>query len=197
MAMIEIDESEFHRLQRLSSTVAKIAGNPNAKLLLQQAHKTVDANALTPELDEQEKKKAADGEWQKKFETLQAEIQADREKRDSDKKLDALTAKFNEDRKALLGEGYTPQFIEALEKEMTEKGIPSHEIALAWYLKKNPPPEIAAPRGFGSFDFTAPPKEEETFIKELFMSKGDNDTAVLKAAGEAIADVRQHAPARR
>ncbi len=193
MATIEIDEAEFTSLKKVRDTVAKIATTPEAKRLLQKAHKLVDPNALTPDLDADEAKSKEQTEWQKKFEELQTSIQADKEKRESDANLAALNTKFEAGRKRLREQRYTQEGIEAVEKFMQERGIPDHEIAAAYLEKQNPPQEVMNPRAFGSFNFVEPPKDDDTFLKALLDSKGDDDSAVLKAAVEAVGDLRGNA----
>ena len=75
---------------------------------------------------------------------------------------------------------------------MKKKVVELEGLALDWavaYIEKTmPAPEIASPRGFGSWDFASPPKEDEKFIKGLFDSHGENDQLVLN---EALATVRE------
>ena len=193
MPMIEIDESEFANLRRVRDTVAKIAAVPEGKRLIQKAHKLVDPNAITPDLDADEAKAKEQTEWQKKFEELQTTIQTKEEKREADANLASLNAKFEAGRSKLKDQRYTKEGIEAVEKFMAERGIPDHEIAAAYLEKQNPPQEIMSPRAFGSFNFIEQPKDEDAFLKALLDSKGDDDGAVLQAAVEAVGDLRGHA----
>jgi hypothetical protein len=190
MATVEIDESELANFKRIRDTIAKINSDPDGKKLLQRAHKKVDPTALTPDLDADEKEAAAKTEWQKKFEELQASIHADKEKRDNDANLAALNTKFEAGRKALREQRYTKEGIEAVEKFMEERGIPDHLVAAAYLEKQNPPQEVMSPRAFGGFNFIEPPKEDDTFLKQMLDSKGDNDGAVLQAAVQAVGELR-------
>lgn len=190
MAKIEVDESEFQRLEGIRATVAKIASLPEGKRLIQKAHKLVDPNALTPDLDADEAKNSQNSEWQKKFEELQTTVQADRDKREADANLAAANARWESGRRALRESGWTPQGIEGVEKLMQEKGIADHEVAAAYIEKTQGPNEIVTPRAFGGFDWLEPPKEGDEFLKSLLDNRGEADGAVLKAASEAIRDVR-------
>lgn len=190
MPMIEVDEEQFKTLQRVRETIAKINGNPEGKKFLQRAHKLVDPNALTPDLDEDEKKTKIESDWQKKFEELQSSIQADKEKREQDANLAALNSKFEAGRAKLREQRYTQEGIEAVEKFMQERGIADHEVAAAYLEKQNPPQEVMNPRAFGNFNFIEQPKDEDKFLKSLLESKGEDDNAVLKAAVEAVGEMR-------
>ena len=190
MATIEIDEGEFANLKRIRETVAKIAAVPEGKKLMQKAHKLVDPNAVTPDLDEDEKKIAAQTEWQKKFEDLQSKIDAKDAEREKNEKLASLNSKMESGRRALRDAGWTKEGIEGVEKLMEDKGILDHEIAAAFIEKQNPPQEVMSPRAFGGFNFVEQPKDEDAFLKALLDSKGDDDNAVLRAAADAVSDLR-------
>ena len=190
MATIEIEEAEFKNLNRIRDTIAQIGAVPEGKRLLQKAHKLVDPKALTPELDEDENKAKVTTEFEKKFNDLQAKIEADKAEREKNESLASLNAKFEAGRKALRDQRYTKEGIEAVEKFMDERGIPDHAIAAAYLEKQNPPQESMSPRAFGSFNFIEPPKDDDAFLKALLESKGDDDSAVLKAAVEAVGDLR-------
>lgn len=193
MALIEIDENEFRNLAKIRETVAKIAAVPEGKRLIQKAHKLVDPNALTPDLDADELKIKENSELQKKFDELQASIVADKAEREKNEKLGALNAKMEAGRKALKDAGWTKEGIEGVEKLMEEKGILDHEIAAAYIERQNPPQEVMSPRAFGGFNFIEQPKDEDAFLKALLDSKGDDDNAVLKAAVEAVGEIRHGA----
>ena len=190
MATVEIDEAEFANLKRVRDTVAKIAAQPEGKKLMQKAHKLVDPNAVTPDLDEDEKKIAAQTEWQKKFEDLQSKIDAKDAEREKNEKLASLNSKMESGRRALRDAGWTKEGIEGVEKLMEDKGILDHEIAAAFIEKQNPPQEVMSPRAFGGFNFVEQPKDEDAFLKALLDSKGDDDNAVLRVAADAVSDLR-------
>ena len=190
MATIEIDEGEFANLKRIRETVAKIAAVPEGKKLMQKAHKLVDPNAVTPDLDEDEKKIAAQTEWQKKFEDLQSKIDAKDAEREKNEKLASLNSNMESGRRALRDAGWTKEGIEGVEKLMEDKGILDHEIAAAFIEKQNPPQEVMSPRAFGGFNFVEQPKDEDAFLKALLDSKGDDDNAVLRTAVDAVSDLR-------
>jgi hypothetical protein len=193
MPVIEVDEEEFKTLGRIRETVAKIAKDPEGKLLLQKAHKKVDPNAVTPDLDETEKLTATTSEWEKKFNELQTKIDTDKAEREKNEKLASLNAKMEAGRKALRDAGWTKEGIEGVEKLMEEKGILDHEIAAAYVERQNPPQEVMSPRAFGGFNFVEQPKDDDAFLKALLDSKGDDDNAVLKAAVDAVGEMRHGA----
>ena len=193
MATIEIDESELGNLKKIQATIAKISTNPEGKRLLQKAHKLIDPNAVTPDLDADAEKEKLTGEMGTQVAELKAQIAADKAEREKNDNLAALNSKFEAGRAALRDQRYTAEGIEAVEKFMNERGIPDHLVAAAYLEKQNPPQEVMNPRAFGSFNFVEPPKDDDTFLKALLDSKGDDDSAVLKAAVEAVGDLRGNA----
>ena len=197
MATVEVDENVFRAGERLRETLGKIASNPSAKKLLEQAHKLIDANAVTPELDKDEAERKRSGEWEAKFSELQKKVDEDTAKRDKDARLAALNAKFEAGRLALRDAGWTKDAIEGVEKLMEEKGIVDHEIAAAYIEKQSPPADVLSPRSYGAFEFLEPPKEDDHFLKALLKTRGDADGAVIRRAGEAIAEIRNSQPRRR
>jgi len=190
MATIEIDESELGNLKKIQATIAKISTNPEGKRLLQKAHKLIDPNAVTPDLDADAEKEKLTGEMGTQVAELKAQIAADKAEREKNESLAALNKKWNEGQQALRDQRYTPEGIAAVEKFMDERGIPDHLVAAAYLEKQNPPQEIMSPRAFGGFNFVEQPKDEDAFVKALLESKGDDDNAVLKAAAEAIGEIR-------
>ena len=190
MATVEIDELQLKNMERVRETLAKINSNPEGKRLLQKAQKLIDPNAITPDLDADDAKAKVDTEWQKKFEELQASIQADKEKRDNDAALAQANSKWEDGRKSLRDRGYTPEGIEAVEKQMQEKGIANHVIMANHLEKENPPQDVLTPRAFGSFNFVEQPKEDDDFLKSMLTSRGNDDNAVIKQAAEAINEIR-------
>lgn len=190
MATIEVDENEFKDLQRLKATLGKMRVNKDALVYLQRAHKLIDPNAITAELDEIEAKSKEKSELQKSLDEIKAEIQADKEKRENDANLAKFNAKFEAGRQALRERRYTPEGIAAVEKKMEEMGVADHVLVADHLEKQMPPQEVMTPRAFGGFDFFTPPKDEEEFTKKLLESKGNDDNAVLKAALGAIQETR-------
>ena len=76
MATIEIDESELGNLKKIQATIAKISTNPEGKRLLQKAHKLIDPNAVTPDLDADAEKEKLTGEMGTQVAELKAQIAA-------------------------------------------------------------------------------------------------------------------------
>src|ERR1700733_7794528 len=190
MATIEVDESELGHLKKIQATLAKINADPEGKRLLQKAHKKIDPQAITPDLDADAEKEKLTTDTTTKIAELEAKILADKAEREKNESLAALNKKFEDGRAELRKQRYTPEGIEAVEKFMQERGIPDHLVAAAYLEKQNPPQEILSPRAFGGFNFVEPPKDDDAFLKALLDSKGDDDGAVLRAAADAVGDLR-------
>src|SRR5262245_12557390 len=133
MPNVEIDEEELRRLHTLRNTVAAVAKNPIAKLKLQEATKIAFPEAVTPDLDDKVAQYKAEKELRDEIAALRKEVTDEREKRDTDAKLDKFASDHATGLKKLRDQGYTDAGIEAIDKLMKEKGITDHDIAVAYY----------------------------------------------------------------
>ena len=188
---VEVDEEDLVRSEQLRNTLGAIMRNPKAKLLAQQAHKLVDPNAITPELDAATAQNDSISGAEKKIN----EFIAAQEKRDADKaeadRLAKLNSDFESGRRSLKSQKWTDDGIKKLEEFMEQKGILDHEIAAAAFEKLHPPPTPVTPGGSGSWNFLDLPTEgADADLQKLIESKGENSALIDKMAHEAINEVR-------
>src|ERR1700719_3801302 len=106
MPKIEVDEEQVRQDAKLRETVAKMLADPQAKRLVQQAHKLVDPNAVTPDLDREEAIKEPVGKLEEKLNTLQKSIDDDKSAREAKAKLDALSTSIESGLDALRRQGW-------------------------------------------------------------------------------------------
>ena len=190
MAMVEVDEEELRRSSVLRATVAKILQDPKAKRLMEQAHKMVDKDAVTPALDTEEKIEAAVGSTKAEIEALKKELAADREKREHEAKVSAFQKSIDDGFSKLEAEGWMPDGIAAVRKLMEEKGIADPAIAAAYYEKTHPPAAPVAGGG-GPWNFLdAKTNDADADWKKLIETKGESDAIVDKMARDALNDMR-------
>lgn len=143
---VEIDEVEYNRQQAIISTLTKVAQHPKGKLLLQKAHKEVDPNAITPDLDRESAENDRVAAVEKKFEEYKAEQEKLRAEAEKKQSLDALNSKIENGLSRLRREHrLTDEGVEAIRKLMEEEGIVNPDTAFAVFEKRQPPPMPAMP----------------------------------------------------
>ena len=147
MASIEVDEEEVRASRTLRQTLSKVLANPKAKLLMQQAHKMVDATAITPELDQAALVTEPVLEMQKRLDDMEKTRKEEKAEAEKNAKLNAITGSIEAGKARLRRDGWTDEGIAGVEKIMDEKGILDPEIAAAYFEKLHPPQQIAASSG--------------------------------------------------
>lgn len=191
MAMIEIDEEQVRRDSALRATVAKILANPKSKRLMEEAHKMVDPDAVTPTLEAEKALEAAVGATKAEIAELKTQMAKDKQDREDREKLAALDAKVEKGFAKLRGQGVTEEGIAGVRKLMEDEGIVNPEIAWAHFEKLHPPATPVAPSGQGGWNFLDQPNVEgDADLKKLIETKGESSGLVDKMAREALAEVR-------
>lgn len=195
---IEIDEEEYNRLQRTAATLGKIASNPKAKALVEQAHKLVDPEAKTPTLDQQQPLLEAVETVNKTIADFTKAQQERDAKADSDRKLNELKAQQDASWRELRADRtWTDDGLKKVQEYMETKGLLDPKDAAALFLRDNPPPPPATPGGTGGWDFisgTAASGDDD--MKKLIESKGENNQLLDKMSREALMEIRGQGPRR-
>jgi hypothetical protein len=189
MPKIEIDEDEFNRLNALRGVAAKIVANPAAKKLLEQAHKTVDPNAVTPTLDAEASINNPIEELRKEFRETVGQLTKSQEEKERQARINEIASKQSTDKANLRKEGYTDEGVKAVEKIMEEKGLLDVMDAVAIFERNNPPPTPATP-GVGSWGFSDMNGESDKNIQDLITTRGQNDQIADRMAREALNEFR-------
>lgn len=196
MPKVEIEEDELQRLNRVQNTLRTIVGNPKAKVLLEQAHKLVDPQAVTPELDRINEIKEPVSAVEKKLDEFIAAQKTEREEREKKEKLDALSQKYEQQKQQLLsgaltGERWTDEGVKKLEAFMQERGIIDFDIAVPAFERLHPPPPPATPSST-RWDFTeVGTGDADKDIKALLESRGNNEILTDKMAHDALREHRE------
>lgn len=199
MPKIELDEEEYNRLLKTQGTLAKIAENPKARVLVEQAHKLVDPTAKTPTLDANAPMETAleavnktISDFTKKQEDREAAEKADRE-------LTALKNRQDDGWNRLRGDrSWTAEGLKKVEAYMSEKGILDPEDAAALVLRDNPPPPPAMPGGTGAWNFLGDVSNDgDNDIKKLIEKRGEDEGLLHKMSQAALSEVRGVNGARR
>ncbi len=191
MPMVEVDEEQLRRDSTLRQTIAKILGDPKAKRLMEQAHKMVDKEAVTPALDADQHIEQATAKTREELDALRKEISDDKAKREQETRLNALNKSVEDGISRLRQQGWTDEGITAVRKLMEDKGIVDPEIAAAYHEKTNPPPSPVNPNGQGGpWNFIEAAVDGDADWKKLIETKGESDTLVDKMARDALSDAR-------
>ena len=188
---IEVDEEQLLQDKKLRDTVATMMRHPKAKLLVQEAHKMVDPNAVTPDLDQAKIAYEPVQELSKKFDEFVAETKKEKTEREAADKLAKLNTDYEKGRSGLKAQKWTDDGIKKLEEFMEQKGILDHEIAAAAFEKLHPPQTPVVPGGSGAWNFMEMPTDgADADLKKLIESKGENNLLIDKMAHDAINEVR-------
>lgn len=194
---IEVDEEQLLQDVRLRNVLAKAMAHPEAKVLLQRAHKLVDANAITPDLDDKGNAKDPLQPALDRVAALEAKLTTDAAEREKKERLDALQASIAAGLRTLRQEGWTEDGIKAVEKIMEEKGLIDPSIAAAYYEKQHPPQELMTPGSTGAWNFMELQNDTSEDLKKLIETKGESTPLLDKMAYDALKEVRGEVQRRR
>lgn len=188
--MPEIDEVELRGLHKLKQTVQTIIANPAAKKLVEQAHKMVDPNALTPALDQEKVINEPINAALARMAELQKTIEDERAERAKADKLNAVGSKIDTGLAKLRSEGWTEEGITGVRKLMDDNGIIDPEIAASHFEKLHPPQLPSNPSGTGAWNFMEQVSDGEADLKKLIETKGESQIHLDKMARDALNEVR-------
>lgn len=195
--MPDISESDLQEYDNLRQKVQKLAGNPKARKLLEQAWKEVEPTARTPALDEEAARLAPVKAIEDKFDKFVAAENERREKEETERKLRDFGTQVENEYAQLRAEGWTQEGIDGVKKIVEEKSLMPLD-ASAIFLKNHPPQEIANPRGMsGPWNFMEPNDDASKNIKDLIASKGDNESVLNRMIGDTLTEVRGSPQTRR
>jgi len=190
MATREVDEQEYLASVGVVQAVQSMLKHPEARKLVLKAQKTVNPNAVIPEIDAAAPLANELAGVTKRLDDIAASIAADKAARDAEAKVNEFATAWGKQKAKLRDAGYYDDAIEAIEKLAQERGIPDLEAAAALHEKLHPPASPASPSGFGTWNFLEPTEKEGEFTKKLLETKGDDDGALRSEINKALADVR-------
>ena len=197
MAHIEIDEAEYNRLKGVADLAAQIHANPKGRVLLEQAHRTVNPRAPTPSIEQEERMAAPLNEVQKQIADLTNLVTKKFTDDETREKLGALARQQDEAFARLRDQRYTDEGIAKIRELMTEKGIIDPEIAAAYFDRINPPSPIT-PTGSNSINLVeAFNDESDKALQELMSSQGNSESALNRLVAESLNDFRKSVPSGR
>jgi hypothetical protein len=192
---VEIDETEYNQDRQIRQALGKIVANPKAKLLLQQAHKTVDPNAITPELDREVSDNDRVAAVKKELDEFKAATEKATREREDAAKLTLLKERIDTGLSRIQSrERLTEDGIKKVREIMENEGILDAEAAYAVFEKRNPTAMPATPRslGSGAWGFTDVQDTDQgaAYAKSLLDTKGSNDLVLAREVQAALHDIR-------
>lgn len=187
--IIEVDEEEFLRNEKLRQEVATIWANPEAKKLIQRAQKLVNPKAVTPDLDRDEHDNEKLKSVNEKLDAMAKLLADQQEAADREKKLAAFEAKVESGIAKLRAQGWTQEGIDGVRKLMEDKGLPDPEDAAILFERLHPP-QTPISTGASSFFDIVNPQDNDDFLKAMMASKGESDGAVSKKVAETLGELR-------
>lgn len=197
MAVRQVDEAEFLNAQAVMRAVDMMMADKDARKLLLQARKKSDPKAVIPELDAAEPVNAEVAEIRKMLSEQKEVMAAEKAEREQQARLAEFAKGWEKQRSKLRGDGWRDEGIEGIEKLAQERGIPDLEVAAAYFEKLHPPAEPVQPNGTGSWGFFEGNSEDDTFIKAMIASKGDDEGALDREIAATLKDFRSQTGARR
>ena len=188
---VEITEEELLGQRQIVQFVEAGLNNPKTRRKFLEIQRELNPNAAIPELDAAAPIETEIGKLREELAAEKKAREDSEAKRIEDAKMDKIRAEWNQGRAMARDSGYTDEGIEAISKYMEEKGILDWEVGLAAFERKNPPPAPSSPIGHNSFDvFNPPAADENTFMKSMMDSKGDNESALSQEVSSVLRDIR-------
>lgn len=188
---VEISEEDFLKSRQLAAVVGQITKNPKAKKLLQQAHKLIDPQAITPELDADEQDATRFKSFEDQISALKKQMDDEKAENEKQRTLAALSANVEKGIDKLRTQGWTEDGIKGVRELMEKKGLLDVDDAAALFERANPPPPPNTPTGSSSWNFFETPEDNgQDDLKQLIASKGDNEALSRKMISEALNEVR-------
>lgn len=188
--LIEIDEDELTRLRSLHGVASRIYSDPKARLLLEQAQKMVDPNAVTPALAQKAQIEEPIEAVRKQLTEMTARLDEEKAAREREQKLAGLKDLQQKGIAKLRQQRFTDEGIAAIEKIMEEKGILDPLDAAAIFEKHNPPQQVATPGGSGGWNFMDSIADGEADLKRLIETKGESEPLLNKMVNETLNEMR-------
>lgn len=189
MPTIEVDEAtlaNFGEMQRVWAIAGRIAGEPKARELMQQAVLIAAPDAAGPEARIREEVKAREAGLEKKLDEFMAAQAEEKRAREAETAKQRLEQDWLEGRGKARRAGYQGESLENLEKFMEDRGIADHEIAISHFERMNPPPPPSITGG-SRWNFFEAPKDAPDMQKLLAQ---DYEGFLAEAIPAALRDVR-------
>jgi|SRR5579863_4668699 len=190
MAKIEIDETEYAALGGIKRTVDAMLANPEARKKLLSAQKTVNPNAVIPEIDAAEPVKAELEATNKTLADIRKEIAEEKAARELQAQTDKFMAEWEKQKAKLRKDGFFDEAIDEIEKLAKEKNIADLDLAASHYIRLHPPEAPVQPGTSSHWNLFDPTEAEESLIKDFLPSQGEDNSVLNKAIKKSLDETR-------
>lgn len=189
MAKAEIEESDLLNLQHISGVVDQVMKAPETRAQFLRLAKAANPKLSIPEVDAAAPVIGAVNSLNKKFDDF-VTAQAEKERKAIEEgQINTLRNAWAADEAQLRSEGWRAQGIEQVRKFAEDNGISNLRIAADAFERRNPQPDPAQSRAAG-WSLFAGPEAEDTFIKDMMDSAGNNESRLDAEIRQTLADVR-------
>ena len=165
--MAEITDQQLAELKNIDAFVRRGLQNPTTRRKLLEVQKTLNPDTPVPEIDESDPLRQQIADLDGKLTKFQEDLAKSRSDEQEQARLAQLTGQWKEGQTFARKHGYADEGLKKLEAFMEEKGIPSHEVAIPYFEKVNPPPVQATNSG-SRWDFFGPQPQDAPDLKQLF-----------------------------
>jgi hypothetical protein len=164
--------------------------NPSARKMLLQARKLSDPSVVIPEIDAAAPVNATLDEIKKQLAEDKAERAAERAAAEQQRQVDKFTQGWERQKSLLRSQNWSDEGIAAVEQHAHDRGIPDLEIAAAHFEKLHPPSEPVTSSSTGSWGFMENNAEDDTFVKAMIESQGNDEAALDREIAASLKDYR-------
>jgi hypothetical protein len=165
--MPEIDDAQLAQYTNVDAFVRRGLANPKTRRKLLEVQKTLNPDTPIPEIDESDP-------LREELKTLRDDIVKDRDERtkkeqerEEQARLASLRTQWTAGQQFAKKHGYADEGLTKLEAFMEEHAIPSHEVAIPYFEKANPPPVPAVNSG-SRWDFFGQQAPDGPDLKMLY-----------------------------
>lgn len=196
MAILEIDEAEYRRLQKLQGFASQIVNNPEAAVLLEKAAKIVDPNIKTPRLDQQAAVSAPLSKIEESLAALNKRLDDEATVRQAEAAVAAARAKKEEGFNALRKAGWNDAGITEIQKIMDERQIADPADAAIVLERRHPAPTPSMPGSNGTFNFNeainaaAPDEDIKSMLKTFGKDSNGLEAVSNRMIAKTLTDIR-------
>ncbi len=189
MAKIEIEESELANLKAVNTFVEAGLKNPKTRTQLLGVQKTLNPEAVIPELDAAEGVMKSVNAISERLDGFMKKLDERDTQSEETRRTNALQEKMTKGQQYLRDSGYGDDGVKKIEELMLQEGISSYAAGMAYFERLNPPPK---PSNGSSSRWPAPIGDiASPDNKALWESQGDDDTWLHDAINAASPAFRQ------
>ncbi len=175
MAKVEIEESELASLQRVNNFATAALANPKTRTTFLKVQKTLNPDAVIPELDATESVMTSVSGVEQKLNSVIERLEARETAAAEAERTRELQGRVSTGQKLLRDGGYTAEAIGKIEALMLERGIADYEAGMVLFDRLNPaPPPSDGGRSQGMFGPTDHNIKADDY-KALWESQGSDD----------------------